>query len=221
MKQVIEFLKALKQNNNREWFNQHKDWYNISNSQFKELVGRLILGLNKFDSSLGTPDPKDCIFRIYRDVRFSPNKEPYKTNFGAYMANGGRKSVYAAYYLHVEPDGSFLSGGLYMAQPPVMKRVREDMDLYADDFLAILNNKKFKETFSFFEDEKLKRVPAGFDANSPVAEYLKLKHVTPFRNLTNEELERPDLADFAAAQFEKMKPLIDFLNRSIKGAMEG
>ena len=162
-------------------------------------------------------NPKDCIFRIYRDVRFSPNKDPYKTNFGAYMAKGGRKSIYAGYYFHLDAESSFISGGIYMAEPDVMKQIREDIDIYSDEFLAIVNEKRFKNTFSFFENEKLSRVPKGFDKDSPMAEYLKFKHITPYRDLSEKEICGDNLLNIALDTYKTLKPLNDFINRSVKG----
>jgi len=217
MESALKFLKALKENNNRDWFNENKDWFVKSNNEFKSFINLLIAGINGFDDSLKALDSKDCIFRIYRDVRFSPNKDPYKTNFGAYMAKGGRKSIYAGYYFHLDSESSFISGGIYMAEPDVMKQIREDIDIYSDEFLAIVNEKRFKSTFSFFENEKLSRVPKGFDKDSPMAEYLKFKHITPYRDLTEKEICSDKLLDIALDTYKTLKPLNDFINRSVKG----
>jgi len=220
MKASLEFLKLLKQNNNRDWFNQNKDWFLKSAEEFKQFANQLILGINSFDDFVGLVDPKDCIFRIYRDVRFSPNKEPYKTNFGAYISRGGRKGIYAGYYFHLDAESSFISGGIYMAAPDIMKQIREDIDIYSDEFLAIVNDKKFAKTFSFFENEKLSRVPQGFDKNSPMGEYLKFKHITPYHNLSDKEISSDNLLDLTLDVYNTLKPLNDFLNRSVRGLKE-
>ena len=217
MKTALGFLKSLKQNNDRDWFNENKKVFLQSSEEFQKFVGLLIAGINKFDSTVGATEPKDCIFRIYRDVRFSPNKEPFKTNFGAYIAKGGRKSPYAGYYFHLDAEESFASGGIYMAPSEVMKRIREDIDLYPEQFLSVVNDKKFAKTFKFFEDEKLKRVPQGFDKDSPVAEFLKFKHITPYHNLSEKDLTSNELLRNTLDVYETLKPLVDFLNRSING----
>jgi uncharacterized protein (TIGR02453 family) len=217
MKSALEFIKELKENNDREWFNANKDRFLHSSNVFKDFVNQLIAGINEFDDSVGPLDPKDCIFRIYRDVRFSHDKAPFKTNFGAYMAKGGRKSPYAGYYFHLDAEDSFASGGIYMAPTEIMKRIREDIDLYPEDFLAIMNEKKFKETFRFFEEEKLKRVPQGFNKDSPVAEYLKFKHLTPYHSLSPSDIADKNLLKNTLSVYKTMKPLVDFLNRSIRG----
>jgi uncharacterized protein (TIGR02453 family) len=217
MESALKFLRALKENNDREWFNSNKEWFQQSSEMFKIFINHLIAGINEFDEFTGTVDSKDCIFRIYRDVRFSHNKEPYKTNFGAYITRGGRKGIYAGYYFHLQPEESFLSGGIYMAAPDIMKQIREDIDLYSDEFLAIVNEKKFAKTFSFFENEKLSRVPQGFDKNSPMAEYLKFKHITPYKMLSDKEICSSNLLSNALDTYKTLKPLNDFLNRSVKG----
>jgi len=217
---ALDFLKSLKVNNDRDWFAANKKWFDRSSEEFKSFTNLLIAGINEFDDSVGALDPKDCIFRIYRDVRFSHNKEPYKTNFGAYIAKGGRKSPYAGYYFHLDAEESFASGGIYMAPTEVMKRIREDIDLYPEDFLAIVNEKKFAETFRFFDEDKLKRVPQGFDKDSAVAEFLKFKHITPYHSLNGEDIADQDLLSNTLKVYQSMKPLVDFLNRSINGLKE-
>lgn len=220
MKSSLDFLKALKGNNDREWFNANKNLFQQSSEEFKSFTNLLIAGINEFDDSVGALDPKDCIFRIYRDVRFSHDKAPFKTNFGAYIAKGGRKSPYAGYYFHLDAEASFASGGIYMASTEVMKRIREDIDLYPEEFLAIVNDKKFKETFQFFDEDKLKRVPLGFDKDSAVAEYLKFKHITPYHSLSPSDIADKYLLKNTLAVYKSMKPLVDFLNRSIRGLNE-
>jgi uncharacterized protein (TIGR02453 family) len=119
---TIHFLADLKVNNNRDWFNANRIRYENSRSEYFAFVNQLIAGIKHFDHSIGTLEAKECTFRINRDIRFSPNKEPYKTNMGAYMARGGRKSPYAGYYFHLEPGASFVSGGIYMAPPENIKK---------------------------------------------------------------------------------------------------
>jgi uncharacterized protein (TIGR02453 family) len=134
---------------------------------------------------------------------------------GAYMARGGRKSPFAGYYFHLEPGASFVSGGIYMAPPENMKKIRLEMDTYSEEFLSIVNGKKFKGSFSQFDSESLKRVPQGFSVDSPVAEYLKMKHITPFRELKDVELTSSNLLISTLEAFSNMQPLVAFLNRAL------
>lgn len=213
---TIEFLTELKENNYREWFQGNKIRYTQATDNFKHLLLELIAGINEFDKSLGLVEPSDCLFRIYRDVRFSPNKEPYKTNLGAYISIGGRKSTFAGYYFHIEPNASFLSGGIYMAPNDIMKMIREEISDNEEEFLKIIESKNFKKYFVFDESEKLKKLPRGFEAGSMVDEFLKLKHITPFHELSNTELLKPNILEHALSVYREMYPLIVFLNRAIE-----
>lgn len=125
---ILQFLTELVANNNREWFAENKGKYELALNQFTEIVNTLIAQIGEFDASIRGMQAKDCIFRIYRDVRFSHDKSPYKNHFGAYIsANGGRKSERAGYYIHFEPNASLLAGGLYCPTPPVLKAIRQSV----------------------------------------------------------------------------------------------
>jgi uncharacterized protein (TIGR02453 family) len=216
LKDSLSFLYQLKENNTREWFNQNRDWYELARNNFVSFVEALIPEIKEFDSSLGMVEAKDCLFRIYRDVRFSLNKDPYKTNMGAYMAKGGRKSPFAGYYLHLEPNESFVSGGIYMAPPEVMKSVRQEIDTMPDQFIRIVEGEKFKKLFTSLGSESLKRVPQGFQSNSPVAKYLVLKHITPMSPYTDEDITSPRAFDTIVETFRQMFPLVNFINNAIE-----
>ncbi|MGD9977119.1 MAG: DUF2461 domain-containing protein [Bacteroidales bacterium] len=213
---TLLFLSELKDNNDREWFQENKKRYTDSVESFKHFINALIVGIQEIDNSLGSLTPEECIFRIYRDVRFSANKEPYKTNFGAYMAPGGRKSQLAGYYFHVEPGSSFLSGGIYMAPPEIMRRVREDIADYSEEFLKIVDANNFKKCFSFRDAEKLKKIPRGFEPGSTVDEYLKMKYVAPAHPLADDEITSPRMLENSLNTFKELYPLIHFLNRAIR-----
>lgn len=216
----LQFLKNLKENNTREWFADNRKSYEEARDSFAEFVSKLIVDVRVFDPSIGAIEHKDCIFRIFRDVRFSANKDPYKINMGAYIAKGGRKRGFAGYYFHLEPENSFISGGIYMAPTDVMRRIREDIDLYPEKFLAIVNDKKFNKTFQSLGDEKMKRIPSGFSDHSPVAEYLKLKHITPHCSVSDSDVTDYGILERTIDAFKTMKPLVLFLNRSIDGMQE-
>jgi uncharacterized protein (TIGR02453 family) len=216
LQDTLSFLHKLKENNNREWFNQNRQFYEQAKKHFVSFVEELIPSIKEFDSSLGLIEVKDCLFRIYRDIRFSPNKVPYKTNMGAYIARGGRKSPFAGYYFHVEPNASFVSGGIYMAEPNTMRKVRMDIETYQEKFLEIVENKYFQNTFSSLGNESLKRVPQGFSPQSPVAQYRMLKHITPTHFLSDKALEDPKLLGSVVDLFRAMYPLVDFINIAIE-----
>ncbi len=213
---TLEFLNDLKDNNYREWFQENKTRYVDATENFKQFVNALIIGINEFDKSVGSLEPSDCLFRIYRDVRFSPNKEPYKKNFGAYIAPGGRKSPFAGYYFHIEPNASFISGGIYMAPPEIMKKIRADISVYEEDFLAIIDSPDFKKHFDLSDADKMKKLPRGFEAGSRVDEYIKMKHITPYHQLSNEVLLNQNILEYSLSIYKKMRPLVEFINRSIE-----
>ena len=216
MSQIFDFLNELKDNNNREWFNDNKDHYKAALGEFEGIVGQLIASIGQFDDAIRLLEPKECIFRIYKDIRFSKNKEPYKTNMGAYLARGGRKSRFSGYYAHFEPNGSFLSGGIYMPESTVLNRVREDIDLYYDDLINIIDNPSFKKFFPELHGDRLKTIPKGYSKDNPAAEILKHKSLYVARMLSNNEVDSPSYVAEATETFRELKPFNDFLNRAIE-----
>ena len=216
---TFEFLKALRANNYREWFHENKAWYDREKANVIA-TGNAVLGeINRFDTAIGFPDLKKCMFRIARDTRFSTNKSPYKTNFGVVMNPDGRiHSPLSCYYMHVEPGDCFLSCGIYMPEPAMLKAIREAIDGDWEEFQGIIEDKKFKNTVGDLarEDKVLKRVPAGFDKDSPAAEYLKLTNYYVYVPVKEETMCAPDFAVTAGKIFETMAPLQRFLNKAIE-----
>lgn len=213
---TVHFLSKLKENNTREWFNDNRSEYEFARQNFSDFTNSLIAAIASFDKSIGTLEAKDCTFRIYRDMRFSANKAPYKTNMGAYISRGGKKSSFAGYYFHLEPNGSFISGGIYMPSSNVLNSIRKDMETYPEEFMGIVEGEDFKNIFPSIGSESLKRVPRGFSTDSPVADYLKLKHITPTHNITNQVLESDEFLSYITNIYKKMLPLIEFLNEAIE-----
>ncbi|CAH0214390.1 DUF2461 domain-containing protein [Chryseobacterium sp. Bi04] len=209
---TFTFLKKLAINNNREWFNENKSLYTASQENVISFLEDLIKEMSAFDEDLAKIDPKKAMFRIYRDTRFSKDKVPYKTNFGASLGMG-KGSQKGGYYLHIEPGKSFLAGGIYMPESSVLKEVRKEVSLYGDDFLKILNQKDFKKHFpELDQDGKLKKVPQGFEKEDPMAEYLKLKNFIVLYRLKDEEILDKKAVQNLTKIFSLMKPFNDFLN---------
>ena len=211
--ETLKFITELKLNNNREWFAENKDKYEAARTDFEQLVAQIVQGINTFDSELGYLDPKKCIFRIYRDVRFSEDKSPYKTHFGA----GFRPSTLSktsGYYFHLDPDEAFVSCGHYMLMPDQLKKVRRGIYNDFEMFSSIINDKDFKKEFGdlYKDDDMLKRVPNGFDKDHPAAEYMKLKHFYALKPLSCKQLLDKDLAAYVTAMYKQMHPLSQFLN---------
>ncbi len=213
---TIQFLKALKKNNNREWFLENKPKYELAKTDYLLFVEKVLNGIQAFDASLSHIEPKKCVFRINRDVRFSKNKDPYKTNLGASFSKGGKKIDSAGYYFHLEPGASFIGGGLWMPMAPELKKVRQELDYCYKEFTAILNNKKFKAHFEGLDSsEKLVRAPKDYEIDNPAIEYLKLKSFVVMMPLSDAELLDKQLIKKTIAAFESMAPFIHFLNRAL------
>ncbi|KPH12859.1 DUF2461 domain-containing protein [Chryseobacterium sp. ERMR1:04] len=209
---TFDFLKKLTKNNNREWFNENKNLYTESQGNMIAFLEDLINEMGEFDQDLAKLDAKKALFRIYRDTRFSKDKIPYKTNFGASLGMG-KGSQKGGYYLHTEPGKSFLAGGIYMPESSVLKDVRKEISLYGDDFLKIINNKDFKKYFPELDQaDKLKKVPQGFEKEDPMGELLKLKSFIVVYNLKDEEVLDKSAVKNMTEIFKVMKPFNDFLN---------
>lgn len=210
--EVFGFLKKLNKNNNREWFTENKNLYTESQQNVIAFLEDLLKEMAEFDEELAKIDAKKSLFRIYRDTRFSKDKIPYKTNFGASLGMG-KGSQKGGYYLHLEPGKSFIAGGIYMPESAVLKELRKEISLYGNEFLAILNHKEFKKHFpELDQDDKLKKIPQGFEKEDPMAEFLKLKNFIVVYYLKDEEILNKDAAKNLAKVFRLMKPLNDFLN---------
>lgn len=209
---IFDFLRLLSENNNREWFTENKHLYTNAQQHMVAFLEDLIKEMAGFDADLAKIDARKSLFRIYRDTRFSKDKTPYKTNFGASlgMGKGSRKG---GYYLHLEPGKSFIAGGIYMPEPAVLKELRKEISLYGEEFLAVIHQKDFKKHFpQLDQDDKLKNVPQGFEKDDPMADYLKLKSFIAVYDIKDKELTDKNAVKKLTSVFSLMKPLNDFLN---------
>ena len=143
--QTLQFLRQLKKNNNKEWFDSHRAQYEAARIDFSNFIQLLIDALQKTDGTITGITARDCLFRINRDIRFSKDKKPYKSNFGASIKRGGRKSGFAGYYFHCEPGASFVGGGLWMPEAPVLRSLRQEIDYNWEEFQALLKEKNFRK----------------------------------------------------------------------------
>lgn len=214
---TLQFLTDLQTNNNREWFNENKRSFQAAKQDFEALLGELIQSISKFDPGLIGLQPKDCVFRIYRDVRFSKNKEPYKTNFGASLTEGGRKSTKPGYYIHLKPGGeSFVAGGLYMPQGDRLKAVRQEIDYNQQEFEGILNDKTFKKYYkNLWDEDKLKTAPKGYSTDNPAIEWLRYKSYIVSHQFSDKDMMSKGFVNKAVKAYEALKTLNDFLNKAM------
>jgi uncharacterized protein (TIGR02453 family) len=216
---VFKFLTELAENNNRDWFNQQKNRYLGIKNEFDIYVGNLIRVLSEIDPSIGHVDAKDCVFRIYRDVRFSLNKEPYKTHLGAYISKDGRKSQIAGYYVHIQPSQSFFAAGAYQPSSDVLKEIRYEILENTEEFKKIIGGKEFVKYFSKINGEKSKLVPKGFPKDFSDVDLLKFKSYEVIHRMDNDILLSKNFDDHLIKAVKVALPYNQFLNMAIQNAL--
>ena len=216
-KTIFTFLKGLAKNNNREWFEKNKGQYLESKEQFEKFVAALLQETIKFQPELKGLDPKKLTFRIYRDVRFSKDKSPYKTNMGATFSPGAKTMNRPGYYMHIEPGNkSFVAGGLYMAEPADVNRVRQEIDYNGKKLEAIFKSTAFKKYYNGFDVfDQLKKAPKGYAPDHKYVEWLKLKSFIVTHYFKDTEVLHKDFLKNVASAFKTMKPFNDFLGEAI------
>ncbi len=216
-KETVDFLKKLEKNNDRDWFNANKDVFVKANDNVIAVTGDLIGRISKFDPAVVGIDPKSCVFRIYRDVRFSKDKSPYKTNLGAFIAPGGKKAMLPGYYFHVQPKMFFSAAGKHMPDATELLKIRNYIADNTKEFLKIVESKKFADRFGSFHDgDKLTKPPKGFDDDHAAIEYLKLKSFTVGEEFPEKDVLSKDYPKLLADSFKTAYPLVEFLRTALK-----
>jgi uncharacterized protein (TIGR02453 family) len=216
MLKVIQFLNELSENNNREWFQKNKKWYDESREKVLFLTEVVINEIRKFDPDVPLLEPKDCLFRIFRDVRFSNDKSPYKTNFGSFIAKGGRKSSYAGYYFHIEPSGSFVGGGIYMPAAEPLKAIRDYIAENGEEFLLLTNNKNFKKVYPEMMDDKLKTAPKGYSPDHEFINLLRYKSFAFSSQFDKSQILADNYIEKLVHSFKTLQPVNRFLNDALE-----
>ncbi len=216
METTFKFLKQLSKNNNKEWFDENRKTYEVCKSEFEAIVKSVIDKSATFDKGLAGLEAKKCMFRINRDVRFSKDKSPYKSNMGASINPGGKKDMGAGYYMHIEPGKCFLAGGIYMPQADVLAKIRQEIDYNAADFKKILNAKDFKLYFKELSPEdKLKTAPKGYPKDHLELSFLQNKHFIVMHHLKDSEVLEKNFPTYASKIFKAILPLNQFLRACI------
>lgn len=210
MPSSLDFLKALKHNNNREWFNAHKEQFLQEQDKIAAFAEALLKDLNKHDQ-IETPSGKASLYRIYRDTRFSPDKTPYKTNWSVGFKRA-TKQRRGGYYFQVEPGNSFVGGGFWGPVPQDLKRIREDIAFDAAPLRKILNSASFKTTFGKLEGEQVKTAPKGFEATHEAIDLLRYKQFLLVRRFSDEEVLSPDFGKEVGKTFRNMRPFFDYMS---------
>ncbi len=214
-KGLINFLNDLGENNHKDWFDANRSRYEALRKDWIGFLSLLLVDLQKIDSGLIGLEAKSCIFRINKDVRFSKDKSPYKTNFGALMNRGGKKSSYAGYYLHIDPNEIFIAGGSYQPSPELLASIRQEIDYNLEEWDGIVRHKAVIKHFGGLSGDSLVRPPKGYELDNPALTYLKRKNFVYMQQfklaeLTNEKFRSSILDAYAA-----MKPMNDFINRCV------
>lgn len=214
-KPTLDFLTDLKYHNEREWFNANRKRYNEAKSEYERFVQALIERIVDFDPILKGLEAKNCMYRINRDIRFSPDKTIYKTHLGAFIVKGGKKNGdrFAGYYIHIEPgNNSMIAGGAYMPPMPWLTAIRNNIDEKGESFLKIMNDPEFRAVFGEIEGEKLKGAPKGFSRDNRYIELLRMKSYLASIIISDKDVLNTDFFDFTIKACKVMKPLNDFLN---------
>ncbi len=209
---VFTFLKGLQAQNSKEWMDAHKADYQAARNAFIGMVEAQIVRIAAWQPSITHIAAKDCVFRINRDVRFSPDKRPYKEHFGAFIAEGGRHTEFSGYYLHLSPGDTFAAGGIYMPPAPLLKKIRQEIDYNGSAFHEIMQAPSFKDFFGEISGEKLKTAPKGYPKDHPEIELLRLKSFVVVRKFTDEAALQANFADEVSNTFRAMYPLHQLLD---------
>lgn len=213
---ILDFMAQLAANNNKEWMDAHRGDYQKARSYFKKLTAQVLEGLKKTDEGLLNVRPEDCMFRINRDIRFSPNKAPYKIWMSAAIAEGGRQASTAHYYFHLQPGNeSLVAGGIYTPAPDQLRKIRMEVDYNAPELKKIVEEPTFKELYGPLQGEKLQRPPKGYPADHPNIELLKLKSFMAMHTYTDEEVRDAAFADKLIEALRTVQPFNEYLNVAI------
>lgn len=214
---TFDFLKDLVQNNNREWFQANKERYETARLDVIEFTAGLLKHLHQMDPGVDENlEARKCVMRIYRDIRFSKDKTPYKNHFGVSVPSRGTKAGRAEYYLHISPGNSFIAGGYWMPEADHLKAIRQEIDYNGNDLKKIIDHPDFVKLFGDFrEQERLKNLPKEYTADNENIDLLKLKSFVAFHQLNNDELFTEDAITFVASVCAKIYPLNVFLNNAL------
>ncbi len=213
--QTFQFLQDLKSHNVREWFEENRKRYEAARNDVAKNLDALIAKMAEFDPDVQGLEGKKTMFRINRDVRFSKNKDPYKTNFGAGLSRGGKNFPGAGYYVHLDSENCFMGGGMWQPETADLRKIREYLDVHGADLTEIIEDPEFKAFFGEIEGERLKTAPQGFDKDHPYLHFLQLKSYVVTHAFTAGQASQPDFIDWLANGFRIMQPFKDFLNEAL------
>ena len=219
MEEILVFLDDVMRNNNRQWFQEHKNQYLKAQGEFNAFAEKIIEGVQKFDDSCKGLTLKDCTYRFYRDTRFSPDKRPYKTHFGVFVCPEGKKSMLSGYYFHIEPEEAGYLGrnmictGMYCPDNAMLKTIRDEILFNGEPLAEAI---AAADTFSFDTSRSMKRVPNGYPKDHPYAEFFKQRDWLLSQDTPDDILYGPHLTEWVLSEFEKTKDFCQWLNRTVR-----
>jgi uncharacterized protein (TIGR02453 family) len=212
---ILHFLRQVIANNNRPWFMEHREEYLHAKALFEQMSEKLIARISLFDPSIAHLNPSDCVYRFYRDIRFSDDKSPYKNHMGCYIAAHGRKAYHGGYYIHLEPDNCMIAGGAWCLTPQMLRAVRQDILNGIQTYKGIVDAAEFKSYFPFIGMDRIKTVPKGFDKDNPYIDYIRPKDYSCACNVPDTFFAQPDWLDRTEHVCRVLKPFLDFVNNTI------
>lgn len=218
-KEAVQFLDDLIANNSTDWMHANKKRYENYKKDYHNYIAGILAEMKPLDKSLEPLEVKNCTFRINRDIRFSKDKSPYKTNMGVWFTQNKFRKNSPGYYIHFEKGNSFIAGGVWCPEPDELKRIRKEIAFFHEDLEAIVDNKMFKKEFGTItrdENNTLKKAPKDFEANHPAIEFLKLKSYTASQKIKDNDFLNPNFSKIVAQKLIVLKPLNDFLNRALE-----
>lgn len=218
-KEAVQFLADLVANNNTEWMHANKKRYENFKKDYHNYIASLLAEMKPLDKTLEPLEIKNCTFRINRDIRFSKDKSPYKTNIGVWMSQNKFSKNAPGYYVHFEKGNSFIAGGVWCPEPNELKQIRKEIAFFHEDLEAIVNDKKFKSEFGGLtrdENNVLKKAPKDFESDHPAIEFLKLKSFTASEKIDDKLFLDKYFSKKIAQKLILMKPMNDFLSRALE-----
>ena len=218
-KEAVQFFDDLVANNNTEWMHANKKRYENFKKDYHNYITSLLTEMKPLDKKLDGLEVKNCTFRINRDIRFSKDKSPYKTNIGVWMSQNKNRKTAPGYYIHFEKGNSFIAAGCWCPEPNELKKIRKEIAFFYDDLEAIVNDKKFKSEFGALSREEntvLKKAPKDFDPNHPAIEFLKLKSFTASEKIDDKLFVDSNFVKNIAQKLIVLKPMNDFLSRALE-----
>jgi len=218
LKNSLQFLEDLKENNYRDWFQANQKRYEEYKKDYRQMVDAFITEMSKVDETLSQLEFKDCSFRINKDIRFSKDKSPYKTNMGIWMSAGTKNTNLAGYYVHIEKGASFIAAGVHWPDAADLKKIRSEIAGFYEDLEEIVDAPEFKKIFGSLdsnENNTLKTAPKDYPKDHHAIAFLKLKSFTATAKLSDKEIESKDFVVNTSKKLLVLKPFVEFLNRGL------